>query len=245
MLREPFLSHRGLRSRMFFMLLAFASGCALCTHASGEEVRLNETVLEVAQGIPDGGGYFKETSEHESGVPVDVVVNQQEIYRISDKGSYCSGFTIAVAIIAMDRAGCLPEGLVTTRRKARLQFVWYNPKEGNDEARERGCVYAIPAFELGHEVEHEDAMPGDFMQYWRVPEDHSNGHSAIFLEWITRGPQIVGFRIRSSQECQTDGVGDRVVIFRDVDPAIVAEYENCDRCYRYRTYFARLQFEVE
>ncbi len=195
---------------------------------------LSAEVLAAAEAVPDGGGY--DASWSGSGTPAAVVVDGFTILSKGRGGSYCCGFTFAVATGVADEAGLL-EGVSPERLKT-FQKMWYGAVSlddaGNDAERaeiagirERQIQAAVPWMGIGVAVEPRDAQPGDLLQFWRT----KSGHSVVFTGWVMGdGPEPVGVRYRSSQG-STDGVGDTEELFRgrggSVDPK--------------RMYFARLR----
>jgi hypothetical protein len=181
-----------------------------------------KSALAVARSFKDGGGYIWEGG---SGSPQAVKFEGETILPQQKKGTYCSGFTFAVAMkTAADR------GLLRGKTAAevrRFQKEWYGvPKE----AQERQCALAVERLGVGRHIKKlEDARPGDFVQIWRT---NKSGHSVVLVDWVREGDAIVGLRYRSSQK-STDGIGDRTEYFADV-PAREGKVD------RARTYVARL-----
>lgn len=240
--------HTELRKCLWTAVLAAFICTSTSMHVYGAESDLNASVIIFADSMADGGGYLSkeyrtaEETKHVPGVPADVVINGKTIYKKVNEGSYCSGFTIAMAFFSLDKAGKLPDELATTRR-ASFQRIWFGSTKNSQEKQ---CIKAIVDFSLGKEIGLKDAKAGDFVQYFRKDRGY-DGHSAVVKEILVSGPQIVGMRIRSSQKKVTNGVGDRVVLFTDVDASIINEYkdESPDKAIRKRTYFGRLTLESE
>ena len=183
--------------------------------------RLNEAVLEVAQSYEDGGGYDRSWTG--SGVPEAIEHDGETILRASEGGTYCCGFTFAVAVRAAREAGLL-EGK-TAADLRRFQRAWYGAVEDED-VRERQVQAAVELLEIGEAVMARRARPGDFLQLWRTS---GSGHSVVFLGWITEARRPVGIRYRSSQG-STGGVGDSEERFEGCGGSVDPE----------RLYFARL-----
>lgn len=238
--------HTDLRNCLWTSVLAAFICFGTSIHVYGAESDLNASVLNFADSMKDGGGYlskaYREADEtkHVPGVPDDVVIDGKTIYEKVSEGSYCSGFTIAMVFFALDKADKLPDGLATTRRAA-FQRTWFGSTESSQEKQ---CVKAMVDYGIGKGVGLKDAKAGDFVQYFRKDSGY-DGHSAVVKEILVSGPQIIGMRIRSSQKKVTNGVGDRVVLFNDVDALIVDEYKDAspDRAVRKRTYLGRLTVE--
>ena len=199
---------------------------AICTiadaglpQASGEDA--NATVLRLARAIKNGGGHNKAFSG--SGTPKEIRFKKQRILSKATDGTYCSGFTFTVVMDAAESLGTLSEK--TVDKVKAFQRQWYGTTEAS---RERQCVVAVEGLGIGKEVSHDEAKPGDFVQFWRK----ESGHSAVLLEWIIEGGQRVGLKYRSSQ-AKTDGVGDHTEYFADAKGKGGAVD-------RKRTYFCRL-----
>jgi hypothetical protein len=177
--------------------------------------------LEVARAYKDGGGY--DSSWKGTGVPEEVRFKNERILA-KGKGTYCCGFTFAVAMdVARERGllvGKLPEEIRA------FQKQWYGATE---ESREIQCAMAVEKLGIGKRIEPDDARPGDFLQFWRT---NKSGHSVVFVEWVENDRRRVGFKYRSSQG-STKGIGDRIEYFAD-------EGHNEGLVDRERMYFCRL-----
>jgi hypothetical protein len=161
--------------------------------------------LEVARKYKDGGGYDK--SWKGTGVPEEIRFKNERILA-KGKGTYCCGFTFAVAMdVALER------GLLAGKRPEEVrvfQKQWYGATE---ESREIQCAMAVEKLDIGQRIEADDARPGDFLQFWRT---NQSGHSVVFVEWVEQDGRRIGFKYRSSQG-STKGIGDRVEYFADHD----------------------------
>lgn len=201
-------------------------GCLLaCTPALGDDTKpSNADVLKIAYSYDDGGEYKWKGS----GVPEEIRFAGEQILPQGD-GTFCCGYTLAVVFKAAQARGLL-EGR-TADDIRRLHKYWYG---NSDESKETLVVYALEELELGYGVQHDEALPGDFIQFWRTNE---SGHSAIFLDWQVEEGMRIGVKYRSSQK-STDGIGDRVEYFSDADSEI-------GKLERKRFYVARLANAVE
>ncbi len=163
------------------------------------------SVVDVARSFKDGGGYLWESS---TGTPCAIEHDGQVILKAQPKGTYCSGFTFAVAMQAAAERGLLAgKNVVDVQR---FQKQWYGSAE---DAADRQCAMAVKQLGIGVEVRQlDDARPGDFVQLWRT---NKSGHSVVLLELLREGEQIIGLHYRSSQK-STDGIGDRTEYFADV-----------------------------
>ncbi len=178
----------------------------IATSALAEEPNaINADVLEIAYAYEDGGEYKWKGS----GVPEELCFAGEQILPKSD-GTFCCGYTLAVVFKAAQARGLLSDRTADDIRL--LHKYWYG---NSDDSKETLVVYALEALELGHGVEHDDAQPGDFVQFWRT---NKSGHSVIFLHWIVEEGMRIGVKYRSSQK-STDGIGDRREYFSDAsDP---------------------------
>jgi hypothetical protein len=180
------------------------------------------STVDIARSYEDGGGYLWEGG---SGVPREIRFQGETLLPAQKKGTYCSGFTLSVAMQAAAERGLLKGKKVDELR--RFQKEWYGvPKD----AQETQCALAVQRLGIGRRVKDlEDARPGDFVQIWRT---NKTGHSVVLIEPVREEGRLVGLRYRSSQK-STDGIGDRVEYFADV-PGREGKVD------RSRTYIARL-----
>lgn len=199
--------------------LLAAQVCAAGTDSSSD-------VLAIAAKYPDGGGYRGDWKG--SGTPESIEVAGTQIIGKGDGGTYCSGFTFAVAV-----RSALSRGLLADKEPAQLkafQKEWYGAIA---PAAEKQCVEALENLGIGKEVALNEAQPGDFVQLWRVPENgKTSGHSVVLVRLIRERGQPAGFEYRSSQP-GTRGIGNRVERFSDASL-------NPGRVDRSRTYVGRL-----
>lgn len=184
-------------------------------------------VLRVAGGFADGGGY--NTQWAGSGCPDEVRHAGERVLARATGGTYCSGFTFAVAMAVAERRGLLAGKDVAQVRA--FQKDWYG---ATPAGRETQCAYAMERLGIGRAVPLTDARPGDFVQLWRVPGPTGkvSGHSVVLVDWVVEGGRRVGLVYRSSQ-ASTAGVGTATERFAD---AAV----NPGRVDRARTYAGRL-----
>jgi hypothetical protein len=190
--------------------IAFKSSvpkCALISFAAwlfGSVAFAAET-LEVARAYKDVGGY--DNSWKGTGVPEEIRFKNERILA-KGRGTYCCGFTFAVAMdVALER------GLLADKRPKQIrvfQKQWYGATEESPEIQ---CAMAVEKLGIGERIEPDKALPGDFLQFWRT---NKSGHSVVFIEWVEEDGRRVGFKYRSSQG-STKGIGDRVEYFADAD----------------------------
>lgn len=194
----------------------------------GNEIDLpsNQAVLEVAKSIADGGDYNEKFAG--SGTPKQVDFKGTKILSKGVDGTYCSGFTFTVVMDAAQKQHLLESKTADEIKKFQRQWYGAAPK-----SEEKQCVVALENMALGKEIQFDDAQPGDFVQLWR----RKSGHSAVFLEWVRDGENVIGMRYRSSQS-STNGVGDHVEYFDDIR----TRKGTIDRK---RTYFGRLNVPAD
>ncbi len=211
---------------MAAILLAPGSGTAseVKPASADSPAPLNELVLKTARAFKDGGGYNNQWTG--SGTPEEIRHDGARILAKGTGGTYCSGFTFAVAMKVAEDAGLLRGKSVEAVR--RFQKEWYGAVE-DPETREKQCALAVGRLGIGRQVKPEEAQPGDFCQFWR----QRSGHSVVFLGWVKDdNGERVGLRYRSSQG-STDGIGDVTEYFHGTSAG--RGFVDPDR-----VYFARL-----
>lgn len=181
--------------------LAVAGGALIAVGLLLRPGGADANVVDAAYAIPDGGGYCKLS---ESGVPADITHGGTRILPRSKGGTYCSGFTFAVAMKVAGQRGLLAD--LTPHQVKRFQREWYG---ATPESRLKQVVTAMENLKVGREVYLTDARPGDFVVFSTT---RRTGHSVVFLDWVRKDGQIIGLRYRSSQS-STGGVGDRTEYF--------------------------------
>ncbi|MBX3432103.1 MAG: hypothetical protein KF847_02025 [Pirellulales bacterium] len=185
------------------LLVAFCAANVPAARASDRTEPREPMELVVANSIPDGGGYVWKDS---TGVPRTIRHAGQIVLEKQPRGTYCSGFTFAVAMETLERRGLLRDKSFAQVKQ--FQREWYGAAE---DAGEKQCALAVKRLGVGREVRLADARPGDFVQLWRTDK---SGHSVVLAELVREEGAIVGLKYRSSQKL-TDGVGDRVERFAD------------------------------
>ena len=183
-------------------LLALAAGAPTTRPASSP----NDVVLGAARSFAEGGGY--NTKWAGSGTPEEVTFQGERVLARGTGGTYCCGYTFAVAMKAGQQLKLL-EGKSLEQIK-RFQKEWYGAV-AEPQIREKQCALAAGNLGVGREVSPDEARPGDFMQIWRTSK---SGHSVIFLSWIEKDGKRIGFNYRSSQG-STRGIGDAAEYFSD------------------------------
>ncbi|MAT71604.1 MAG: hypothetical protein CMJ58_19015 [Planctomycetaceae bacterium] len=186
------------------VFVAAAAGAAMAV-ASDPSEPAGPLELAVAKSFKDGGGYLWKDS---TGSPIEIRHDGQVVLAKQPQGTYCSGFTFAVAMETARRRDLL-QGKSFDEVK-RFQKQWYGAVP---EAAEKQCALAVERLGIGTQVKSlAEARPGDFLQLWRT---NKSGHSVVLLKLIRERDQIVGIRYRSTQK-STDGIGDRTEYFADV-----------------------------
>jgi hypothetical protein len=175
--------------------------------------------VQIAKSYKDGGHY----NLAGSGTPQEIRFKNERILAAGTNGTYCSGFTFTVVMRAAEQRNFIKDKTVDEIRV--FQKEWY----GVTGDTERQAGPAMENLGIGKSVSAAQALPGDFVQFWRATK---SGHSAVFLNWVEEGGKKIGFKYRSTQK-STDGIGDRIEYFNDVP-------EKKGAVLRDRTYFARL-----
>lgn len=183
------------------------------------------STVDIAREFPDGGGYNRQWKG--SGSPEAILHQGEVILPISEGGTFCCGYTLAVVVQAATERELLADKSVEQVKK--FHKDWFGVPDGPERTL---CTFAMEELGVGHAVPLAEAMPGDFVQLWRTS---GSGHSVLFLEWIIEEGKQVGFRYRSSQG-STDGIANKVEYFSD-DPQNRGNVDRTD------TYACRL-FEL-
>jgi hypothetical protein len=170
--------------------------------ARGEQpFSANQIVLAVANEYRNGGGFNWGDG---SGTPEEIRFKGSRILSKGKQGTYCCGFTFAVAMKAASRAGLLEDKSVAQIR--RFQREWYG---ATPASADRQCALAVETLKIGKEVKLAEAQPGDFLRLWRT----TCGHNLILLRWIVEGGKRVGIEYRGTQD-STDGIGNATEYFK-------------------------------
>lgn len=190
--------------RWLFALIAVGTtnAAAVASDPSEPERPLE---LKVAYSFDEGGGYLWKDG---TGSPAEILHDGRVVLAKQPKGSFCSGFTFAVAMETARRRGLLAGKSVDELKQFQKQWYGATPK-----AAERQCALAVAQLGIGREIKSlAEARPGDFLQLWRT---NKSGHSVVLVKLLREDARIVGIRYRSSQK-STDGIGDRDEYFADV-----------------------------
>lgn len=169
---------------------------------------MNEAFLRQSQAYPEQGGYVWSST----GCPEALVRGNDTLLRKSKAGTYCSGFTFTVFFRVMNSIGAFDTLSIIDLKS--IQQDWYG---NTGPSAERQSVYVMEKWNLGAQIEMDQARPGDFVQFWR---NNNTGHSALFLNWIRDGSgTITGLKYRSSQR-PTNGIGERTEPIGDQSRAL-------------------------
>ena len=230
LIRTPALTFAAPVALLFAISLCVASPATIHRDAKGGSAAEPERhpVIRAARAFPDGGAYNEKWAG--SGSPEEILHDGQRVLAKGD-GTYCCGFTFAVAMRVAAEQGLLKDKSLEQVR--RFQKEWYGAVEEPD-VRERQAAVAVERLGVGQTVPFDDARPGDFCQFWRG----KSGHSVVFLGWAEQDGKRVGLRYRSSQG-STSGVGDVTEYFTDFK----APDGKPGRVLRDRTYFGRLNVQ--
>lgn len=166
-------------------------------------------VLRIIETYPTDGthGYYWPKRGSWKGVTRDIAYNGETIADGDEQGRcHCSGITWEVfmrALEAYNQNESTPALTGWSRENVnRFQFLWFG-SDGN-----KRCIqHAVEAFGIGQAIAHEDAQPGDFVQFWR---GNGLGHSAVFIEWVRdANGAITAMKYWSSQK-KTNGIAYNV-----------------------------------
>ncbi|AKL97196.1 hypothetical protein CACET_c37680 [Clostridium aceticum] len=169
---------------------------------------LNPYVLEAIKGYNMGGGRYPYLLNNDyanyNGVTTTLHYQDQVLLKAHPSGnraSHCSGITFEVFFKAMQarnrQLGISPDHFNGMTWDELYDFVltWYaaqGPKHQNNIA------VAVEKYGIGQRIRNlEEAAAGDFID---ISRENNTGHTAVFLEWIREGNQIIGLKYWSSQD---------------------------------------------
>lgn len=167
---------------------------------AGRQTGGESAVLTVANSYRNGGGFNWDSG---TGTPDEIRFKGVRILSKSTSGTYCCGFTFAVAMKTAAENGLLREKSV--RQIRRFQQHWYAT---TPEANEKQQIFALQWLGIGREVPLMKAEPGDFLRLWHG----SSGHSVILVRWIVENGRKVGIEYRGTQS-STNGIGNHIEYF--------------------------------
>lgn len=123
-----------------------------------------------------------------------------------NRATHCTGITFEVFFKSMQRRnkdlGIDPYNFNGMTKDELYDFVltWY---VANGSKSQSNLAVAVERYGIGNKITNmEDAAPGDFIDFSR---ENNTGHTAVFLNWIREGNEIIGFKYWSSQDT-TNGV---------------------------------------
>lgn len=182
----------------------------------------NRVVLEICSEYPTDGtlDYWWPKPEdldfvEYDGCTRDLTLDGTRVMRGEPKRrSFCCGLTLEVFLRALNRWREMHSGAASRLSPAdwpRFQRLWFV-----EDFNGAGPNVALEAFGLGRTLTNwDDALPGDFCNYWRTEKDDGaiGGHSVVFLAWECGADgEIIGLRYFSTQR-QTNGVAPRTEHF--------------------------------
>lgn len=153
---------------------------------------MNEQILSLIKSYPTGGGYSWTKESKSDGVTIPIVYQGETILTPdAKKSSLCTGVTFQVWFILVGKFLTIP-----LHEMKRLQQDWYV-----NTGKRGGPVDALVPRGLGVEVTLNEALPGDFIQFWR---SSGSGHSGVHLSHTE-----LALTYWSSQKPVTNGMGKR------------------------------------
>lgn len=191
--------------RLSLVLVACLPAMFSVTRAAADDNAVNATVLKLIDRMPTGGGYVWEST----GVPHTIRHKGKVVLKkTTADGTYCSGITFTIAMEAAKRERLIRDKSFEEMKT--FQRQWYGTNEASAETQ---CVYAMEQLGIGQAVEHDDAQPGDFLQFWRG----KSGHSVVFIAWeLNDNGDRVGIKYWSTQTA-TDGIGMHTEYFNNAE----------------------------
>lgn len=168
----------------------------------------NDVVLQVISEYPTDGSYgyhWPKTGTWE-GTTEDIYYQGVKLCSGDpQKRSYCCGLMFEVFMKAWRRARGETILDLDAKRVHELRLRFFGDSKEAPERRKL-VQFALTSMGLGIEVPHEEARPGDFVQFWR---NSGSGHQCIFIDWVRENGAIVGIKYWSSQG-STNGIGYNV-----------------------------------
>ena len=170
---------------------------------------INEMPADGTHGYWWGGGY--------DGATEDIYLQGIKVMRgEKEKRSYCCGLTLEVFLKSykkwLEEHGGERASAIPADKWSKFQGLWFVQKVNGP-----GPSAALEAFDLGHRIDPDQALPGDLIQIWRTVKEGKktpSGHSVIFLDWARdEGGNITGIRYWSTQP-GTDGISEQTEYFK-------------------------------
>lgn len=222
-------------------LAMFISSCTYVRYQPPAEKKaplpeFNKIVLEVIKKYPTDGTHQywcpKRGEGSYSGSTRDLYLCGKRVMTGEpQKRTYCCGLTLEVFLVSyekwLEKHGGENASLISPDNWQRFQRLWFVENTNGP-----GPSASLEEFHLGHTIEPDMALPGDFVQLWRTPKEGKKvptGHSVIFLNWVRdKADKIEGMHYWSTQE-GTNGISERTEYF-GLNGGIAVE----------NTYFARV-----
>ncbi|AOY75241.1 hypothetical protein [Clostridium formicaceticum] len=186
---------------------------------------LNPYVLQVIKSYKIAGGRYPYLLNNDyanyNGVTTTLHYQNQELLKAHPSGnraSHCSGITFEVFFKAMQarnrQLGISPDNFNNMTWDELYDFVltWYAAKGPKSQSN---IAVAVEKYGVGQRIRNlEEAAAGDFID---ISRENNTGHTAVFLEWIREGNQIIGFKYWSSQD-STRGIQYNQEYFNVISP---------------------------
>ena len=188
------------------------------------DTELNNYILDVVKsyGIAPGKYPYLLNNDYANynGVTKNILYQGQLLAKAHPSGnraSHCSGLTFEVFFKAMQernlKLGLSPDDFngMSGYDLKDLMMIWF---VSSGSKWTNNIVIAVEKYGLGRAVtDLENAKPGDFLDFQR---ESGSGHTAIFLNWIREGDQMIGVRYWSTQS-STNGINYNTEYFNVLD----------------------------
>lgn len=158
--------------------------------------------------------------ENYNGVTEDLYYKGELLLKANpsgDRASNCTGITFEVFFKAMQRRnkdlGLSIDDFNGMSKDQLFDFIltWFVAMGDKSESN---LTVAIEKYGLGNRIYNlENLRPGDFMDFSR---ENNTGHAVIFINWIRKEGQIIGFKYWSSQG-STNGISYKEEYFNIKD----------------------------
>lgn len=183
---------------------------------------LNPYVLDVIKTYKIGSFPYLLNNDYENynGVTEDLYFQGKILLKGEPNGtraSNCTGITFEVFYKAMqNRNKVLGKGLDDFNGMSKddlydMALIWFVAKGPKSESN---LAIAVEKYNLGYRVtDMESLRAGDFIDFSR---ENNTGHTAVFINWIREGNNIIGLKYWSSQE-STNGISYKEEYFNIKD----------------------------
>jgi hypothetical protein len=138
------------------------------------------------------------------GSTTDVVINGIRAMKGEPRGrTFCCGLTLELCYRMLDKSSARER--FNSSSADEFKKLWFCRKVFSP-----GPLDALTSFSLGHRVDYENALPGDFVQIWRFDK---SGHSVVFVAWAydLKGNRV-GIHYWSTQT-HTNGINFSTELF--------------------------------